>query len=84
MAGAMKLAAVAQKTVFLPKEKARPSLGERRLLSHSQGPCGPAKLRAGSSTVQQVQARRSPEERGAAKSLEERAEEISHGSTCRN
>ena len=43
MAGAMKLAAVAQKTVFLPKEKARPSLGKGRLLSHSQGPCGPAK-----------------------------------------
>ncbi|ERL16089.1 hypothetical protein HMPREF1246_1728 [Acidaminococcus sp. BV3L6] len=34
--------------------------------------------------IQQVQALRSPDERGAAKSLEERAEEISHGSTRGN
>ena len=33
MAGAMKLAAVAQKTVFLPKEKARPSLGKEGCLA---------------------------------------------------
>ena len=29
--------------IFLPDEKARPALGKGRLLSHSQGPCGPAK-----------------------------------------
>lgn len=68
-------------TVFLPDEKARPALGKGRLLSHSQGPCGPAndELEAAlSSKFKPVKAPKSEELRKALRSALKKSPMVPH------